>query len=117
MMERTYEGSNDTAKDKSNNVRPSGQSDVVLQHNNEAESKADDKNGHVPPPRRLLVVLDHVRVMTVVELSLACALVGCDDVLTHEENDVGNKSTNLGVDVRVCDGMDEMGLYLQQRLP
>ena len=117
VIMKTYEWSNDATNDEGNDVRPSRQGDVVLQHDNEAKSEAADKNDHVPPPRSLLVVLDHVRVVTVVELSLACALVRSDDVLAHQEDDVGDKSTDLGVDVRVCDEKNEIGLYLPRRLP
>ena len=95
VIMKTYEWSNDATNDEGNDVRPSRQGDVVLQHDNEAKSEAADKNDHVPPPRSLLVVLDHVLVVAVVEDALACALVGCDDVCTHEENDVRNESANL----------------------
>ena len=96
-MLTTYERSNDAAQDKCNNVCPSGQSDVVLQHNDKAESKADNKNGHVPPPWRLLVVFDHVCVVAIIEHALTCALVRCDDVLAQEEDDVHDESTNRGI--------------------
>jgi len=94
-MMRTYEWSNDTTDDKGNNVCPSRQGNVVLQDDNEAKGEATDKNDHVPPPRGLLVVLDHVLVVAIVEDALACALVGCDNVCTHEENDVRNECANL----------------------
>ena len=41
-------------------------------------------------------MLDHVLVVAVVEDALACALVRCKDVCTHEENDVRNECANLG---------------------
>ena len=40
-------------------------------------------------------MLDHVLVVTVIEDTLACALVRCEDVCTHEENDVRNECANL----------------------
>jgi hypothetical protein len=61
-------------------------------------------------------VLDHVCVVAIVEHALACALVRCDDVLAQEEDDVGDESTNLKVDIRNCDE-SEVGLYLPRRLP
>lgn len=92
---RTYEWSNNTTDDEGNNVRPSRQGNVVLQHDNETKGEAADKNDHVPPPRGLLVVLDHVLVVAVVEDALACALVSRDNVRAHEENDVSNECANL----------------------
>lgn len=80
MIERTYEWSNDATDDERNNVSPSRQGNVILQHDDETESKAADENDHVPPPRSLLVVLDHVLVVAIVEHTLACALVRSDDV-------------------------------------
>ena len=95
IVRKTYEWSNNTTDDERNNVRPGRQGNVVLQYDNETKSKAADKNDHVPPPRGLLVVLDHVIVVAVVEDALASALVRCDDVCYHEETDVCNECTNL----------------------
>ena len=80
VIMNTYEWSNDATNDEGNDVRPSRQGDVVLQHDNEAKSEAADKNDHVPPPRSLLIVLDHVLVVAIVEHALASALVRCDNV-------------------------------------
>ena len=40
-------------------------------------------------------MLDHMIVVAIVEDALASALVSCDNICTHEEDDVRNKCTNL----------------------
>jgi hypothetical protein len=40
-------------------------------------------------------VLDHVIVVAIVEDALTCALVRCDNVCAHEEDDVCNEGANL----------------------
>lgn len=95
LKKQTYEGRNDTANDKRNNIGPGREGDVVLQDDDEAEEKADDEDDHVPPPWRVFVVLDHVLMVTIIEHTLACALVCFVDVFAPEKDDVGNECTDL----------------------
>jgi hypothetical protein len=94
-MASTYEWSNDTADDERNNVCPSWQGNVALQHDDEAENKADHKKDHVPPPWRFFVVFNHVHMMAVVEHAFARTFVRRVNILTHEEDDMHYECADL----------------------
>ena len=91
----TYEWSNDDSGDQSNDVSPDRHSDVLFDHDDQAENEAEDKHGHIPPPRDFLVVLCHVLVVTVVVSPFSGALVCFLDVAAPEQDGMGNESTDL----------------------
>jgi hypothetical protein len=65
----TYKRCNDGSHAQRDDVAPDRESDVLLDNDNETKYEADGKHNHVPPPGCLFVVLMHVGVMRIIELS------------------------------------------------
>lgn len=93
--QRTYDRCNDDTNDQGNNVCPGRKSEVLLDNHNKTEDEGEDEHGNVPPPRRFLVVLGHMSMVTIVVSAGSGAFVGTGDILAPEEEAVGNQSTNL----------------------
>lgn len=91
----TYDWCNDGTHNEGDHVSPSGESNVLLDDDNQAENKATNEDCDIPPPGSLLVVLSHVLVVAIIISSLPGALESLDDVLTPEEDAVKDESTDL----------------------
>lgn len=95
LWKRTDQRSDDDAQDQGYDVSPGREGDVFLDDDDETKNEAEDKDGNVPPPRRLLVVLGHVSVMAIVIAATSSALVGPDDIATPEHKAMSDQSSNL----------------------
>ena len=92
----TYQWCHEYSKQQRDNVRPCRKGDVFLDDDDETNNETDDKNGNVPPPWCLLVVFDHVRMVSIVIFSILCTLVRLDNILAPKEDAVGNQGADLG---------------------
>jgi hypothetical protein len=70
-------------------------SNVLLDDDDEAEYETDHEHNHVPPPRRLFVVLVHVCMMRVIKLSGLGGFESSDRIASPEENDMGDQCSDL----------------------
>lgn len=96
-VEECAEGRDDSAHYQCDNVGPDGESDVLLDDNDETEHETDDKDDEVPPLWRVLVVLGHVRVVRIIKLSFFSIFERSNCVAAPEEHDVGDESTDRGI--------------------
>lgn len=69
---QTHQRSDEGSQKQGDNVSPDREGDVLLGHDDDTENEADDQDPGVPVPRNLFVVLCHVIVVLIVDLSLSC---------------------------------------------
>jgi hypothetical protein len=95
MKTPTYQGSNEHSEDQGNDICPDWKSDVLLQNNHKTKNETDYENNDVPPPWSLLVMLNHVCVVTIIVSTLSHALESSDDISAPEEEAMEDQSTDL----------------------
>ena len=94
-MKCTYQWCDENPQQQRDNVRPSRESNVLLNNDNETKNKAEYKDGNIPPPRRLLVVLGHVGVVAIVISAASGALVRPYNISTPEQETVSDEGSDL----------------------
>jgi hypothetical protein len=112
----THKRGNGDSHQQGNNIRPRRERQVLLDDDHEAQDKAEDENHNIPPPGGLLVVFDHVSMVTVVVASGSGAFVRLDEITAPEQGTMSNQGTNLARMSVVFRIINCVG-YVQQHLP
>jgi hypothetical protein len=76
-------------------IAPNWEGNVLPDDDDKAKNKTDNKHGNVPPPWCFLIMLGHVRMMSIVISPLSCTLIRPDDIPAPKEKAVGNQGTDL----------------------
>ena len=92
-----YQGRDEDSDEKSDDVAPCRECDVLFDDNDETEDEAEYKDSNVPPPGSFLVVLGHMLVVSVVVSPVPRTFIGLLDITPPKQEAVSNQGTNLSL--------------------